>query len=208
VAVTVLPERPANDPASLTRFHREARSVAALSHPNIIAIFDVGVEQDISYVVMELLDGETLGMLLKRATLDWRSALGTATAVAEGLAAAHAKSIIHRDIKPENIFLTAGGGIKLLDFGLARFEKTAPAQASMSATLKFETQQGVLLGTVSYMAPEQVRGQQADMRSDVFAFGCVLYEMVTGQKPFPGDTTADVMAAILHNPPPALSESG
>jgi non-specific serine/threonine protein kinase len=208
VAIKVLPERLANDPASLARFQREARAVAALSHSNIVAIFDVDLDQGRPYVVMELLEGETLGHCLKRSALDWRSALAIATAVADGVAAAHLKGIIHRDLKPDNIYLTARGGVKVLDFGLARVVKeTAPTKA-LSATVTFETQQGALLGTVSYMAPEQVRGQHADARSDVFALGCVLYEMVTGRRPFPGETTADVMVAILHSPPPLLSESG
>ena len=182
--------------------------MAALSHPNIVAVFDIGVERGLPYVVMELLEGETLGRRLKRSTLDWRGALPVAVAVVDGVAAAHAKGIIHRDIKPENIFLTPGGGVKVLDFGLARVEKAAPAERGMSVTVTLETQPGVILGTVSYMAPEQVRGQHADARSDVFALGCVLFEMVTGRRPFDGDTTADVMAAILHGAPPLLSESG
>jgi non-specific serine/threonine protein kinase len=208
VAVKVLADTIAGDPNALSRFQREAKAIAALSHPNIVAVFDVGTDQGRPYVIMELLEGETLGRRLKRAALDWRAALTVATAVADGLAAAHAKGMIHRDIKPENIYLTAGGGVKILDFGLARLERAVPGGAALSATVTFETQQGVLLGTVNYMAPEQVRGLHADARSDVFAFGCVLFEMLTGQRPFAGDTTADVMAAILHGSPLVLSESG
>jgi serine/threonine protein kinase/Flp pilus assembly protein TadD len=210
VAIKVLPDRMARDPVALARFHREARAVAALSHPNIVALYDIGAEQGTHFVVMELLEGQTLGQLLKRAALDWRAALPIAVAVADGLAAAHAKGIIHRDVKPENVYLTTGGGVKVLDFGLVRMEKTSSSATApgLTATVTLETQQGVLLGTVSYMSPEQVRGQQADARSDVFALGCVLYEMVTGQRPFPGETSADVMAAILQNPPPLLSQSG
>src|SRR5262245_2179776 len=208
VAIKVLPERLAQDPMALARFHREARAVAALSHPNIISIHDVGNEQGTIFVVMELLEGETLGRRLQRSALEWREALTILTAVADGLTAAHAKSIIHRDIKPENVFLTAGGGVKVLDFGLARQGKATTAHPGIGTTTAFETQVGLILGTVAYMAPEQVRGQQADARSDVFALGCVLFETVTGQRPFQGDTPADVMAAILHNTPPLLSESG
>jgi serine/threonine protein kinase/Flp pilus assembly protein TadD len=208
VAIKVLPERLAQDASSLARFQREARAIAALSHPNIVAVYDVGSERDTSFVVMELLEGETLGRRLKRAALDWRGALAIGTAVADGVAAAHVKGIIHRDIKPENVYLTANGGVKVLDFGLARLEKATPTPSGVSATVTFETQYGVLLGTVSYMSPEQVRGQQADARSDVFALGCLLFEMVTGQRPFAGDTTADVMAAVLHSSPALLSESG
>jgi serine/threonine protein kinase/Flp pilus assembly protein TadD len=208
VAVKVLPERLAHDPAALARFQREARAVAALPHPNVVAVYDYGVEQGMPFVVMELLEGETLGRHLKRSPLDWRGALAVAAAVADGVAAAHAKGIVHRDLKPENVYLTAAGGVKVLDFGLARLEKVSPAPGPLSATVTFETQQGALLGTVSYMSPEQVRGLHADARSDVFALGCVLFEMVAGQRPFPGQTTADVMVAILHEPPPRLSESG
>jgi serine/threonine protein kinase/Flp pilus assembly protein TadD len=206
VAVKVLPERLARDPSALARFQREARAVAALSHANIVAIFDIGVDQDMPYVIMELLEGENLGRRLKRTGLEWREALPIATAVAEGLGAAHAKGIIHRDIKPDNIFLTAGG-VKVLDFGLARLEPGI-GRASGGATVTFETQQGTFMGTISYMSPEQVRGYPADARSDVFALGCVLFEMVAGIRPFSGESTADVMAAILHAAPPVLSGSG
>jgi serine/threonine protein kinase/Tfp pilus assembly protein PilF len=206
VAVKVLPERLASEPASLSRFQREARAVAALSHPNIISIFDVGVDQNMPFVIMELLEGETLGRRLKRGPMEWREALPIARSVADGLAAAHVKGIIHRDIKPDNIFLTAAG-VKVLDFGLARLEPGL-GRASTGATLTFETQHGTLMGTISYMAPEQVRGYPADARSDVFALGCVIFEMVAGIRPFSGESTADVMASILHTAPPPLSESG
>jgi non-specific serine/threonine protein kinase len=208
VAIKVLPDRLARDPLALARFQREARAVAALSHPHIVALYDIGAEQGTHYVVMELLEGQTLGQRLAESPLDWRTALDIATAVAEGLAVAHAKGLVHRDIKPDNIYLTSSGGIKILDFGLVRQERQATPSGGLAATVTLETQQGVLLGTVSYMSPEQVRGQHADARSDVFALGCVLYEMLTGQRPFPGDTSADVMACILHNAPPMLSESG
>ena len=208
IAIKVLHEKWARDSLILARFQREARAVAALSHPNIVALYDIGAEQGMHYVVMELLEGETLGRRLKQSSLEWRAALEIALAVAEGLAAAHAKGLIHRDIKPENIYLTANGGVKILDFGLVRQEKHALASTRLGETVTLETQPGVLLGTVSYMAPEQVRGQQADARSDVFALGCVLYEMVIGQRPFPGDSPADIMASILHDAPSLLSESG
>lgn len=208
VAIKVLPERLASDPLALARFQREARAVAALSHPNIVSLYDIGTEQGTNYVVMELLEGQTLALRLKEATLEWRAVLEIALAVAEGLAAAHAKGLIHRDIKPENIFLTVNGGAKILDFGLVRQAKHMPPTSSTDNTITLGTQQGMLLGTVSYMAPEQVRGQQADARSDVFAFGCVLYEMLMGQRPFCGESPADVMVAILHDTPLLLSESG
>jgi serine/threonine protein kinase/Flp pilus assembly protein TadD len=209
VAVKVLPEQVAGDPLALARFQREAKAIAALSHPNILAIYDIGAEQGTTYAVMELLQGETLGRRLKSGRLDWRSAVQVALGVAEGLAAAHAKGIVHRDIKPDNIFLTAGGGVKVLDFGLARLEHrpTTPGQPDRPDTITLETSPGVVMGTVAYMSPEQVRGQPADARSDIFAFGCVLYETVSGKRPFAGDTNADMMAAILQQTPAALTDS-
>jgi serine/threonine protein kinase/tetratricopeptide (TPR) repeat protein len=206
VAIKVLPESCAGDPQALNRFQREARSVAALSHPNILVLHDIGTEHGTTYAVMELLEGQTLGSRLRQVELHWREALSIATAIADGLAAAHQRGIIHRDIKPENIFLTTDGGLKILDFGLARLEAkpTAPEPAA-APTLAWETQPGVIMGTVTYMAPEQVRGQPADMRSDVFAFGCVLYELLTGRAPFDRATNADTMVAILHDPPPPLA---
>jgi serine/threonine protein kinase/tetratricopeptide (TPR) repeat protein len=206
VAVKVLPEQLAQDASALARFYREVRAIAALSHPNILAIYDVGSEHGLTYAVMELLEGQTLGDRIRTGLLDWRAAAAIATAIADGLAAAHAKGIIHRDVKPDNVFLTNDGGVKVLDFGLARLESTGSAPPSSGPTL--ETQPGLLLGTVAYMAPEQVRGQPADARSDIFALGCVLYEMVTGRRPFSGQTTADTLAAILHEPAPGLSQSG
>ncbi|HMF14401.1 MAG TPA: protein kinase, partial [Gemmataceae bacterium] len=209
VAIKVLPERFAQDHTALARFQREARAIASLTHPNILAIYDIGNDQGTVYAVMELLEGQTLGKKLKSGVMDWRAALEIATAVAEGLAAAHAKGIVHRDIKPENVFLTSDGGLKVLDFGLARLESrvSSPAMPERPDTITLETQPGLVMGTVAYMSPEQVRGQPADSRSDIFAFGCMLYEMVAGRRPFGGDTNADVMAAILHHEPAGLTDS-
>ena len=206
VAIKVLPAHLAQDAQALARFYREVRAVAALSHPNILTIYDIGTEQGMTYAVTELLQGETLGGHMKKGVMDWHAALAIATAIVDGLAAAHAKGIIHRDIKPENIFLTKDGGVKVLDFGLARLE--AKGVTPQPGVPMMETQPGVLLGTVAYMSPEQVRGQAADGRSDIFALGCVLYEMVVGRRPFVGQTTAETMAAILHESVPALSQSG
>jgi serine/threonine protein kinase/tetratricopeptide (TPR) repeat protein len=209
VAIKVLPELLAQDPQALARFHREVRAIAAMSHPNILIIHDIGTDQGLTYAVMELLEGQTLGKRLKQGALEWHRAVAIATAIADGLAAAHAKGIIHRDIKPENIFLTRDSGVKILDFGLARLESTsAILRPSQPETPILQTQPGLLMGTVAYMSPEQVRGRPVDTRSDIFGFGCVLYEMVMGQRPFQGPTTADTMTAILHESVPALSQSG
>jgi serine/threonine protein kinase/Tfp pilus assembly protein PilF len=209
VAIKVLPGRISQDAQALARFQREVKAIAALPHANILNIYDVGSDQGWTYAVTELLEGQTLGSCLKQSALDWRRALAIASAVAEGLAAAHTKGVIHRDIKPENIFLTSSGHVKILDFGLARLEKKGSVQPQdVTSTFMLETQPGALLGTVSYMSPEQIRGQPADARSDVFAFGCMLFEMVVGRRPFLRETNADTMAAILHDPAPALSASG
>ncbi len=208
VAIKVLSDRFAQDPDVLVRFQREGKAAAALSHPNIRAIYDIGSDQGSTFAVMELLEGETLAARIKRAALDWSEAVRIGLAIANGLAAAHAKGIIHRDIKPANIFVDASGSVKILDFGLARLKGKEATPGDQSETASLETQPGVVLGTVAYMSPEQVRGRPADARSDVFAFGCVLYEMMTGRRPFGGESNADIMAAILHETPPALSESG
>lgn len=204
VAIKVLPDSTAKNPDALTRFQREAEAVAALSHPNILAIHDVGRENEISYLVSELLEGETLRTRLKRTKIPWRQAVEFGTSIAVGLAAAHAKGIVHRDLKPENIFLTQDNVIKILDFGLARVE---PATNATDQTVTLDTKPGTVLGTVSYMSPEQLRGQQVDARSDIFSFGCVMYEMVTGDRTFKGDTSADVTSAILTFEPQSVTES-
>ncbi len=207
VAVKVLPEAFANDSGRKARFEREVRAVAALSHPNILAIHDYGMQGAITYAVMELLEGETLRGRLARGPLPWREAVEIGAAIADGLAAAHTKGIIHRDLKPENLFLTADGRVKILDFGLARVEPTACAQEETGPYVPSPTDSGTVLGTVGYMSPEQVRAQPADSRSDIFAFGCVLYEMVTGRRAFRRETSAETMTAILHDEPPALATS-
>jgi tetratricopeptide (TPR) repeat protein len=207
VAVKVLPEGLAADREALARFEREARAVAALSHPHLLALHDVGRERGVSFAVMELLDGETLREGLRHGALPTRKAVGYAVQIAQGLAAAHAKGIVHRDLKPENIFLTKEGSLKILDFGLAKVtEPVAPlTNATSVLTAAAGTEVGVVLGTAGYMSPEQVRGRAVDTRSDLFSFGAVLYEMLTGEQAFPGTTTADRMAAILAKEPPPLS---
>jgi serine/threonine-protein kinase len=201
VAVKVLPELFANHPDRLARFEREAKAVAALSHPNILAIHDYGTDGNVTYAVMELLEGETLRDRLVKGPLSWREAVEIGAAIAEGLAAAHAKGIIHRDLKPENLFLTADGRMKILDFGLARMTPLPNAQTETSPYVSEGTDAGTVMGTVGYMSPEQVRGEPADARSDLFSFGCVLYEMVTGKRAFQRTTAAETMTAILHDEP-------
>jgi Tol biopolymer transport system component len=207
VAIKVLPTELANDSEALARFEREARSVAQLSHPNILAIHDFGKHGETAYAVMELLEGETLRARLEHGALPARKGVDLAAQIAEGLAAAHEKGIVHRDLKPENIFVTGEGRVKLLDFGLAK--RTAPAGGSDSVldTLDQHTEPGRILGTVRYMSPEQVRGEAVDHRSDIFAFGAVLYEILTGRRAFGRETAAESMAAILREDPPEIAVS-
>ena len=208
VAVKVLPEPFANNPDRQSRFEREAKAVAALSHPNILSIHDYGTYEGVTYAVMELLEGETLRSRLKKGPLPWREAVEIGAAIADGLAAAHAKGIIHRDLKPENLFLTADGRVKILDFGLARIALVPTNQSETSPYVPAETEAGTVMGTVGYMSPEQVRGQSADAPSDLFSFGCVMYEMMSGQRAFQRETAAETMTAILHDEPRELTNSG
>jgi Tol biopolymer transport system component len=208
VAVKVLPAHLAEAPEALARFEREAKAVAALSHPGILAIHDFGREGATSFAVMELLEGDTLRHRLAGGALPLRKAVDYAGQIAHGLAAAHARGIVHRDLKPENLFVTGDGRIKILDFGLARQDAvgaTRGAQDTHSPTLARATDPGTVLGTVGYMAPEQVRGQAADARSDIFSFGAVLHEMLTGRRAFQRDTAAETMTAILKDEPTALA---
>jgi serine/threonine-protein kinase len=208
VAVKVLPQRFAQDAERLVRFQREAKAIAILSHPNILAIHDYGSQQSCCFAVMELLEGETLRQRLSQGMLPWRKAVENAIAIAEGLGAAHAKGIVHRDLKPENLFLTVDDRLKILDFGLALVDPPFRPDAETQTYLPAQTEAGMVVGTVGYMSPEQLRGQRVDSRSDIFALGCVLYEMVTGERAFRRDTAADTTAAILHEQPPELSDSG
>jgi serine/threonine protein kinase len=208
VALKVLPSHLADEPEALARFAAEARAVAALSHPNILAIHDFAAEDGTAFAVMELLEGETLRERLARGALPPRKAAECAVQIARGLGAAHEKGIVHRDLKPENLFLTRDGQVKILDFGLARQEPARPASDTDSPTLTRQTQPGTVLGTVGYMAPEQVRGLAATPRSDIFSLGAVLYEMLTGRRAFQRPTGAETMTAILNDEPPGLDESG
>ena len=199
VAIKVLPERMSHDPQALARFDSEARVVAALSHPSILAVFDVGSQEGVGYVVTELLEGETLRTRIWRGALQWRKAAEIGIALAEGLAAAHVKGIVHRDLKPDNIFLTADGRVKILDFGLARFD---PPEANAEETVtRTSISAGTVMGTVGYMSPEQVRGATVGPSSDMFSFGCVLYEMISGQPAFRCASPAETLSAILRDTP-------
>jgi hypothetical protein len=203
VAVKVLPSHTAGSPDALARFEFEARAVASLNHPNILAIYDVGIDSDVSYAVTELLEGETLRDRLARdGPMPPRQAFEMAVQMARGLAAAHGRGIVHRDLKPENLVLTADGRVKILDFGLAARD---PAARSSDAETRFQTEAGLLVGTVEYMAPEQIRGEPTSARSDIFSFGLVLYETVTGSNPFRRETMTETMAAILRDQPEPLA---
>jgi eukaryotic-like serine/threonine-protein kinase len=205
VAIKVLGKGFATDEDRLQRFTIEAQTTGALNHPNILAIYDVGTDDGAPYLVAELLEGATLRAKLDEGRLPLSKALDVARQVASGLAAAHARGITHRDIKPENIFITADGRAKILDFGLAKQQ----AQAAPDETrLQSATAAGIVLGTVGYMSPEQVRGQAADARSDIFSFGVVLYELLSGQRPFKGETAVQTMNAILTEDPPEIVAVG
>ena len=203
VAVKVLPAATSADPAALARFEYEARAVASLNHPSILALYDVGNDAGVSYAVTELLDGDTLrDLLLRDGALPARRALDLAVQFARGLAAAHSRGIVHRDLKPENLFITADGRLKILDFGIARPD--ASARVANEAETRVATEAGLLLGTASYMAPEQIRGEPVTARADVFSYGLVLREALTGSNPFNRGTTADTLAAILRDDPDPL----
>ena len=208
VALKVLPTAVASDPDRLRRFEVEARAAGALNHPGILAVFDVGQDDGIRYVVSELLEGETLRERLSMGGLPLRKGLEYAIQVAQGLSAIHEKGIVHRDLKPENLFITRDGRAKILDLGLAKLVEAAPKSGETDAPTRTHgaTDAGMILGTIGYMSPEQVRGLRADARSDIFAFGCVLYEILGRRRAFQGETAAETMTAILRDEPPPLEE--
>jgi len=208
VAVKVLPESIQGDPEALARFEREAKLVAALSHPNILAIHDVGKDAGVSYAVTELLEGETLRDRLNSGTVSLRKAISYAREVASGLAAAHGRGIVHRDLKPENVFVRSDGHVKILDFGLARRDALGEAEGAAEAPTVARTKPGTILGTVGYMSPEQVRGETADSRTDIFSFGAILYELAYGERAFKAESDVETMTAILREEPPALRRRG
>jgi len=208
VALKVLPASFTHDADRLRRFELEARSVAALNHPNIVAVFDVGTASmeggDVHYIVSELLDGETLRQRIPATGIPTKRAIELAVQLANGLAAAHEQGIVHRDLKPENIFVTRNGRLKILDFGLAKLQRAEHMETVTGATAT-GTHAGHVLGTVGYMSPEQVRGEPADQRSDIFSFGSILYEMLSGARAFKKGTGAETMTAILNEEPPEFS---
>jgi len=206
VAIKVLPASFSADADRLRRFEQEARAAGILNHPNITAVYDIGTHEGAPYVVQELLEGETLRSLLAGGRLPLRKTIDYSLQIAHGLSAAHEKGIVHRDLKPENLFVTRDGRVKILDFGLAKLtHQEEGSQATNLPTATAGTEPGVVLGTLGYMAPEQVRGKQADARSDIFSFGAILYEMLSGKRAFHGDSAADTMSAILREDPPDLS---
>src|SRR5262249_45105133 len=200
VAIKILPDEFSRDADRLTRFQREAEVLASLNHPNIAAIYDLQETNETRFLVLELVEGETLAERIQRGPIPVEQALGIAKYICEALEAAHEKSIIHRDLKPANVKITPDGRVKVLDFGLARALENAPTMtASNSPTLlsALATNLGVILGTAGYMSPEQAKGRSADQRSDIFSFGCVLYEMITGRLAFEGETVTEVIASVL-----------
>jgi Tol biopolymer transport system component len=209
IAIKVLPESFAADVDRLQRFEQEARAAGTLNHPNLVTIFELGTHDGAPFIAMELLDGETLRERLDRGTIPPRKAVEYAIQIANGLAAAHEKGVVHRDLKPENIFITHDGRLKILDFGLAKL--TAPDEIASDATVQkprhADTAPGTVMGTAGYMSPEQVRGQHVDHRTDIFAFGAILYEMLSGRRAFKRDTAADTMSAILNEDPPELAST-
>ncbi len=211
VAVKVLPERFVRDAEARARFEREAKAVAALSHPNILAIHDYGSTDDAAYSVTELLEGQTLRQRLHEGPLPWRKTVEIAAALADGLAVAHAKGIIHRDLKPENIFLTDDGRLKILDFGIAQLKRIEPSSPDIDVstipTAPLKTDPGAVMGTAGYMAPEQLRGEEVDATTDIFALGSVLYEMATGKPAFIRATVIDSLSAILTDTPDVFTVS-
>jgi serine/threonine protein kinase/Tol biopolymer transport system component len=206
VAIKLLPPFVSQDPDRLHRFEQEAQAAAALNHPNILAVHQFGVFEGVPYLVSELLEGGTLRQLLGRGPMPVRKAIDYGVQIAHGLSSAHEKGIVHRDLKPENLFVTKDGRIKILDFGLAKLMQHQPEPDGTAPTMTHQTDPGMVMGTVGYMSPEQVRGKTVDHRSDIFAFGAILYEMLTGKRAFQRSTSAETMTAILNDDPPGISQ--
>src|SRR5947208_11719070 len=206
VAIKVLPAAFSENSERLRRFEQEAQAAGALNHPNILSIYHIGTHEGAPYIVSELLEGETLRERMAGGALQQRKAIDYGLQIAKGLAAAHEKGIVHRDIKPDNIFITDGGRVKILDFGLAKLTSATDGTSQTEVpTRKVNTDPGTVMGTMGYMSPEQLRGKTADHRSDIFSFGAILYEMLSGKRAFRGDSMAETMSAILREDPPDLS---
>src|SRR5262245_32690346 len=205
VAIKVLPEEFSIDRERLFRFEQEARSASALNHPNIVTIHDIGRENSVSFISMELVHGQTLRDLLAQGPLSNKRLLSLAAQIADGLARAHEAGIVHRDLKPENVMVTRDGLVKILDFGLAKHTTLPGAEMAQLPTIAEPTRDGVVLGTVGYMSPEQASGRPVDFRSDQFSFGAILYEMVSGRRPFSRGSAPETMAAIIREDPESLA---
>ena len=203
VAIKLIPETFATDTSRLHRFEQEARAAGQLNHPNILAVYDVGLHGGAPYIVSELLEGESLRSRLHAGALPSRRAIEYARQIAEGLAAAHERNIVHRDVKPDNLFITHDGRIKILDFGIAKLTPSGD-EAGQRTRYATETEAGLVVGTAAYMSPEQVRGEAVDPRSDIFSFGAMLYEMLAGRPAFTRDTAPETMTAILKDDPQPL----
>ncbi|MGH9845936.1 MAG: serine/threonine-protein kinase, partial [Blastocatellia bacterium] len=206
VAIKLLPAALTRDPDRLRRFEQEARAIGMLNHPNILTIHDIGLHEESPYIVSELLEGETLRERIKGGAMAVRKAVDFALQIGRGLAAAHERGVVHRDLKPENLFITRDERLKILDFGLAKLAQPPSSLTNASALNApfVQTEPGKLMGTVGYMSPEQIRGEEADSRSDIFSFGVILFEMFAGQRPFRGDTAVETMNAILKTDAPEL----
>src|SRR5229473_3812653 len=206
VAIKVLTAVTLSDRERMQRFEQEARATGMLNHPNLLTIYDVGNTEGTPFLVSELLEGETLRDRLDRGAIPPRKSVDIALQIAHGLAAAHDKGIVHRDLKPENIYLTKDGRVKILDFGLAKLTQPKADSMATACMMDEQTEPGVVMGTVGYMSPEQARGETADHRADVFAFGTILYEMLSGRRAFQAATAAETMGAILRDDPPPLTD--
>ncbi len=210
VALKVLPEAFAHDPERLARFRQEARSLAALNHPNIVSIYSVEEADGTRFLTMELVEGDSLAQLVARGGLDLEQFFDISIPLSEALAAAHEEGVVHRDLKPANVMVTRRGEVKVLDFGLAKRLQTEPAQGGEGQALPTVTQltqEGLIVGTVAYMSPEQAEGKEVDPRSDIFSLGVLLYEMATGTRPFGGDSNVSMLASILKDRPSPVTES-
>ena len=205
VAVKVLKSELTNDPDRLRRFEQEARAAAALNHPNIVAVFDIGIHNGAPYIVSELLQGKTLRQRMLEGAIPVRQANDFGIQIAQGLVAAHEKHIIHRDLKPENIFITQDNRIRILDFGIAKLATPMLTDERSVVSMTTQTKVGAVLGTAGYMSPEQLRAKPVDQRSDIFSFGAILYEVLTGKRAFSGDTEVDTMMAVLKEDPPEMT---